>query len=700
MEDAAVYVRNAHKSYGDKPVLKNFSMTVPKGSIYGLLGASGCGKTTLLSCIVGRKFFNSGELWVLGGTPGTPGSGVPGPRVGYMPQELALVGEFTVKDAVYYFGKLLNVDEELIASRFKEFQTLLDLPPSNRYLRNCSGGQQRRVSFAAALINMPELLILDEPTSGVDPLLRERIWNYLAELVKKTNTAVIITTHYIEETRQANKIGLMREGRLLAEETPTNLLNTFGTETLEDVFLLLSQQQEAGTLDAMTQEKRLSLDSSMSSIPTNNKSIEELLGTNTKKPKKSAAYAISWHRMSSLVDKNWKQFIRNTSGLFFFSAFPILQVLSFLLAVGGDVRDIPLAVVNNENFNNTCSNFTKHGTAIPYDYLKCHLNGMSCRFLKYLETNVVDIKYIDNIEEGIEGIKHGKYVGAIYISRNFSASLEDRYILGPDLSDEKIPFSEIQVYMDMSNRQIGQTIKYKLFDYYKDFQDELFDDCQFQRRYGALPISFKDPVFGNKEESYTIFLTPGVCLTLVFFLACLMTSQIIITDRLDGVWDRSAVAGVSAIEITLSHFILQVFVVFIQATEVFVFIFFIWEIDCIGNLWVIHLMIFLQGICGMVYGFWISIISVNHTMADAATTGTFYPMIIVCGTIWPLEGMPKAMRYLSKLLPFTIPAQSLRNVMRKGWTIDNFEVYQGILIEVGWICFLTCVCIYMLKLKR
>lgn len=192
---------------------------------YGLLGASGCGKTTLLSCIVGRRKLDSGEIFVLGGKPGTKGefyikyaimnnnyfeyfvgSGVPGKRVGYMPQEIALYSEFSIKETMMYFGWIFGMKTSEIMERLQFLLNFLDLPSQNRLVKNLSGGQQRRVSFAVALMHDPELLILDEPTVGVDPLLRQSIWNHLVHITKAGQKTVIITTHYIEEARQAHTV--------------------------------------------------------------------------------------------------------------------------------------------------------------------------------------------------------------------------------------------------------------------------------------------------------------------------------------------------------------------------------------------------------------------------------------------------------------------------------------------------------------
>lgn len=137
----------------------------------------------------------------------------------------------------------------------------MQLPSENRMVKNLSGGQQRRMSFAAALVADPELLILDEPTVGVDPVLRQSIWDHLVHITKDGNKTIIITTHYIEETRQATIIGLMRGGRFLAEESPTKLLEKHNVETLEEVFLKLSKKQNMGL------RRRSSILSSVTGVP-------------------------------------------------------------------------------------------------------------------------------------------------------------------------------------------------------------------------------------------------------------------------------------------------------------------------------------------------------------------------------------------------------------------------------------------------
>lgn len=225
-------------------ILKSISLDVPMGCIFGLLGPSSCGKTTLLRCLVGLLKPTSGSISILGEFP--EGSGrrsrasrcqVPGPNVGYMPQDLALYEDFTIRQILLMFGLYMGMARDLIQSRIEFLTTFLDLPEIDRQIQTLSGGQKRRVSFAIACIHRPPLLIMDEPTVGVDPLLRKSIWTYLRRLAKEEQTAIIITTHYIEEAAQADRVALMRAGEILIQDTPANILSSNGCLTLEEAFL-------------------------------------------------------------------------------------------------------------------------------------------------------------------------------------------------------------------------------------------------------------------------------------------------------------------------------------------------------------------------------------------------------------------------------------------------------------------------------
>ena len=193
MEDAVI-VERAVAGYGKKKILNGLSMRVRRGTIYALLGPSGCGKTTLLSCILGRKSIKSGEISVFNGTPGDRSIGLPGGLVGFMPQDICLYLEFTIQETFQYFGRLQRLTKDSLEKKQIALLDLLDLPEASRRVSALSGGQKRRLSFAVSLLHNPKILILDEPTVGVDPVVRARIWNHLQSLTqsgRKQSTIIV-----------------------------------------------------------------------------------------------------------------------------------------------------------------------------------------------------------------------------------------------------------------------------------------------------------------------------------------------------------------------------------------------------------------------------------------------------------------------------------------------------------------------------
>jgi len=231
---AAISIEGLTRGYGPIRVLDDLSMRVESGSIYGLLGPSGCGKTTLLKVILGFLSPEKGDVAVTGDVPGS--------GVGYAPQELALYTDLSIAETLAFHGRLHGMGRAEIAARQDWLIDFLDLPEPTRQVGKLSGGQKRRVSLAVALLHEPALLLLDEPTVGVDPELRARIWDHLSAIAA-SGVSIVITTHYIDEASRADKVGLMRGGVLLAEDAPGALMEAHGTQSLEDVFLALCRRE-------------------------------------------------------------------------------------------------------------------------------------------------------------------------------------------------------------------------------------------------------------------------------------------------------------------------------------------------------------------------------------------------------------------------------------------------------------------------
>ncbi|XP_011166692.1 ABC transporter G family member 20 [Solenopsis invicta] len=695
MQEETVVVRNAIKRYGkEQLVLNGLNMTVFKGSIYGLLGASGCGKTTLLSCIVGVRNFNSGEIWVLGGTPGSKDSGIPGPRVGYMPQNISLVGEFSVRDAFYYFGRINGLDDKKIDEKQTFFSEFLQLPPLDCLVKNMSGGQQRRVSFASALIHSPELLILDEPTVGLDPILRENIWAYLTKLTQEDDVTVIITTHYIEEIKKANKIGLMRRGKLLAESTPHELMEQFECSFLEEAFLKLCDAQNKAT----TLNERSGRSTSQEVTRSN------VLYQDRCKPTKgvSECKAISGRQVSqvkrfkAVLKKNGVQFLRHYIGLIFAVFFPIIQSNLLLVSIGHDPKDIKIGIINEEAGN---CDFGSNFSSVWNDESTCHFDNLSCRFLNNFDDSIAIKEYYDDFSEAKRNVQNGKLCGIMYFNQNFSEGLQKRLEEGVFVEDSDLNASQIQVFLDMGDRQIGLFIQKKLFERFIEISENIMKDCKYSTKLANLPINFKDPIYGSHDSSYTDFAIPSFILTLVFFLALTLSTTLIITDRLEGIWDRSVVQGVRTEEIILSHILIQSFIIVIQTIVILLMCFVVWGINCKGSIFVVSFLLFLNGFCGLMFGFVISVLCKNHTMASFCSAGSLLPLMVINGTIWPLEGMPKFLRWFSYTMPITLPSISMRSIMYKGSSIFEWQVFIGFIISLVWISVYFLVIVLCLRRK-
>jgi ABC-2 type transport system ATP-binding protein len=206
---------------------------VPQGQVVGLLGPSGSGKTTLLRSIAGAQRIAGGTVTVLGEPAGTPSLRR---RIGYATQAGSVYDDLTVAQNLRYFGRVLHAPGSDVDRVLAE----VDLRQhADRLVADLSGGQRSRVSLAVALLGRPELLVLDEPTVGLDPVLRHDLWNLFRRLAARGVT-LLVSSHVMDEARRCDRILLLRDGRLLVDDTPAGLLARTGTTDPEDAFLALA----------------------------------------------------------------------------------------------------------------------------------------------------------------------------------------------------------------------------------------------------------------------------------------------------------------------------------------------------------------------------------------------------------------------------------------------------------------------------
>jgi ABC-2 type transport system ATP-binding protein len=236
-EPAAIAVAGLDVSRGERRVLHGLDFSVARGRITGLLGPSGCGKSTLMRAIVGVQILEAGDVRVLGAPAGSPAVRA---RVGYVMQSPAVYTDLSARENLRYFARLLGAP----AAKVAETLELVQLAEhADRPVRNLSGGQRARVSLGTALLGDPDVLVLDEPTVGLDPVLREDLWETFHGLADRGVT-LLVSSHVMDEAGRCDDLLLMRDGRLLATLTPAELRERTGEEDMERAFLRLIDREE------------------------------------------------------------------------------------------------------------------------------------------------------------------------------------------------------------------------------------------------------------------------------------------------------------------------------------------------------------------------------------------------------------------------------------------------------------------------
>nr|UOU03364.1 ATP-binding cassette subfamily H-like 2 [Brachionus rubens] len=713
-------------------VLDQVNINIAKNKIYALLGPSGCGKTTLLKCLIGILEHDKGEIYVDQELLHKQNKKINLQNLGYMPQETCLFSELTITEIFFYFGKLYSMTSEHINQKEKFLIELLNLPDRNMLISNLSGGQARRTSLAVSLLNNPKFLILDEPTVGLDPMLRKKIWDYLENLAHQNNTTILITTHYIEETREADCLGFMRRGQIIEENSPKSLMTKHKTQILEEVFYRICSNQQNQSFDENIVDETDCLLSS-SRIQDNSNENQIIFSPNIDQHEynlvKKVSNYFSWDRAFANVYKDSLKCFRNKKLLFIQFLIPIIQITFFCLCIGGPLKKLPIGFLNYETSPSL-------GRLI--------INEMDNETLDKLEYK--------NYDSGYQDLKNGKIWSFFVVDKNFSQDL----MFATSNKQMANNFSNVfHIYSDNTNQQISLAIRNAIFRAVKKLIDEIkqirsrvdnleslrehadSDDSDFNKSpfetmdeyLNNLYLSnlinavqnekqikktqpstdnfdnfyffkFENPIYGTNEALFTNFMAPGVALSVIFFISVASTASNFEFEKRVGLTERAFITGVKTVELLVSQLLVYSILMVIQVFIILSLLFWAFKLPLEGSFILLILLLLSQGFCGLSYGLSLASIFHGEETVIQVTLASFYPMLLMSGIIWPIEAQPEWLSTcLSKLLPLTYATDSFRAILEKDWGIMNDKVFKGFLTTYLWTILFLIVFLVMFSHK-
>ncbi|UXI22695.1 Hrp65 protein [Sarcoptes scabiei] len=733
---SCVEVRDLSFHYNPfNPILKSITIDVPRGKIYALLGASGCGKTTLLRMILGTLKPMSGTIKVFNETPGTKESNVPGSGVGYMPQDLALFMSFTVKETLTFYGHLYGMPIDMINYRIDHLVDLLNLPKKNRLVSQLSGGQQRRVSLAVTMIHMPPLLILDEPTVGVDSLLRLRIWNYLEDICRDRGTTVIITTHYTEEARNSFRVGFIDSGVVLAEDNPQRLLYKYNCDSLEDVFLeLCLEKAKSNNIEIENEEKKNSnqIDGQEINNTFNCKSIKEKNqmklqnqiiieedtdrddlvnngdiksdpnnnnNNNTDRCKidddgdqYSKSKKLSIEKIDDFESKlklKQQQFsspismgFRAANNHHYLNTRRITALLekNFILFKRNPSSIILLNLIPVLQMTLFCITFNRNPENIPIAVVndENRTHSLSNLFIENIDSKALKIKPYSNVEDAIKSVQTLHTHSVLTFQANFSRNFRRRFLKPESVTDKVIESSKIGFYPDTTHAVFHLYIYQHILEAFERFIKAIGVSMGYNPKYFGSPVDLMEPIYGRMDLKYFEFVAPGMIIALVHGMSMLMGSFSVVSERHSGYLERGMVAGIKASEILLSHLIFFIVPVFTQVVLCLFLTFYIFGNHSVGSLWEIFFITFITSVQGLVFGLTLSVICPTELASLLAVFILEAPFIFTSGVLWPLSSLPESVQKACLWNPITLPIQSTHYIMFRGWTLANIQVLFGL----------------------
>ncbi|KDC53882.1 ribosome-associated ATPase/putative transporter RbbA [Pseudoalteromonas sp. S3431] len=629
-DEAAIQATALSKIYGDFTAVNNVSLRIEQGEIFGFLGSNGCGKTTTMKMLTGLQPASSGEAKLFGQVVDANNIETR-KRVGFMSQAFSLYNELTVEQNMVLHARLFHLLTEQIAPRVNELIIRFNLKKyRDDFPVDLPLGIRQRLSLAVAVVHSPEMLILDEPTSGVDPVARDDFWELLIELSREQGVTIFISTHFMDEAARCDRISLMHAGKILASDTPAALCKARSADTLEDAFIAYLEEavlesQASSALSTTTVDEPEPLPEIEPTIPP--------IG------KKKANTAFSFLRLFGYAHRETLELWRDPIRLTFALLGSI--ILMFILGYGitFDVEDLSFAVMDQDQ------------TPESRDYVQ---NIAGSRYF-IQKANIKSPSELD------KRMRSGELSVAVEIPPNF----------GQQLKRERTP--EIVVWIDGSMPFRAETISgYMTSSYYSYLTDLSL------RTYGVIPnlvpANIESRYRYNQDFKSIEAMVPAVIPLLLVFIPAILMALGVVREKELGSITNLYVTPVTRLEFIIGKqlpYILVSMVSFFGLVALAVTVF---GVPLKGSLWALSLAALLYVTATTGVGLLISAFTKTQISALAASTVVVLMIAVnFCGLIDPVSSLEGFPAIIGKLFPTTYFLEACRGVFNKALNFSDLS---------------------------
>ena len=628
--EAAITATALTKRFGDFTAVDNVSLSIERGEIFGFLGSNGCGKTTTMKMLTGLQPSSSGEAKLFGNRVDANNIETR-KRVGFMSQAFSLYNELTVHQNMVLHARLFHLPHEQIESRVKELITRFNLQKyRDKFPADLPLGIRQRLSLAVAVVHNPEMLILDEPTSGVDPVARDDFWELLIELSREQGVTIFISTHFMDEAARCDRISLMHAGKILASDTPAVLCETRGTNTLEEAFIAYLEEAVAESTSA-------SAPSTISSTPSVND--RDMLLVKPVVHKKNSNTSFSLLRLFGYAHRETLELWRDPIRLTFALLGSI--ILMFILGYGitFDVEDLSFAVMDQDQ------------TPESRDYIQ---NMAGSRYF----VKKADIKSPIELERRM---RSGELSVAVEIPPNF----------GHQLKRDRKP--EIVVWIDGAMPFRAETIKGYISGTYYAYLTDLSI-----RTYGVVPNLVPANIASryryNQDFKSIEAMVPAVIPLLLVFIPAILMALGVVREKELGSITNLYVTPVTRLEFVIGKQLPYILVSMISFFGLVALAIYVFGVPLKGSLWALSVAALLYVITTTGVGLLISAFTKTQISALAATTVVVLMIAVnFCGLIDPVSSLEGIGAVIGKLFPTTYFLEACRGVFNKALNFSDLS---------------------------